>query len=1670
MSLKSIFTAVLICLSFAASAQYQLSPEPGKFIQDVNLMLGNTKLETSIQVANEFSAFWTAFPEDQKKKIVDVSIKMVKSKKLRANGQFTDFFAILNAAKNKNLPSSQIDTILYITDKVITIFDGNQMANLFSTIRLFLEKGYVYKTNFNSLRISGGNFSFKYMGESVGQIDKYDQAYIDQQIKEEQEKANRDTSTKSLQQSKQDFFSDIDNPQQQVDEWGTIIETPVNTDAANANVNINAGVLDVGYTAPAQPPVSGAVIVFDKADFSFITIYDSTQLKGASGSLMLKNGLFVGQGGTFDWTIAGFTPSELYCELAQYNFPVKSTRLYSEGSKLHYPSRVDSVINGIFEFSSRKHKGVDDVVFPRFKSFASNINVKNLGPNIQYHGGFTLAGRKIYSSSIDEGYSTIEVMKGDTVVIKTVSNKFELGDSLIKADIASIVIHIKEDSIYHPGVNIKFYKAIPKLRASKSSGFKHAPFIDSYHKIEMTVDALIWDLNSPNIDLTIMNAQNQVPALFESEMYYQAAKYSNMQGMYRFHPLQMIIGFSEQKKKKSFFADELAKAYKFDVVTIKGAMIYLMKLGFIDYNIRTGFIILRPKASHYVMARRNKEDYDNLNLVSLSPGGSSSTLNIDTEELLVRGVDKVFLSDSLNVYIMPDERQVKFLKNRDFKFNGKINTENFQFVGTEFHFVYDSFLVHLPNISAIKLSVDDQGDSTKQGKKGPAKARVLGNELKYTSGTLYINKPHNKSARKRLPEYPIFEASSGATVLFNKAHIAGGAYDTTMQFKIPPFKIDSLSSDDPSAIGFDGEFVSGGIFPPFKQKLVVMKDFSLGFTHDVPKEGFPLYEGKAKFFNKITMNNQGLRGDGEIQYLTTTAYSKDFFFFKDSVITVGTKLITKEGTHPDAASPDVTFPDLAINEYEMKWLPRQDSMFITNKRTPFDLYNKTATLQGVANITAKGMFGEGVLATRGSETKSPNFHFEQTKFEGRHSTFDIKSDNPKKSALNCVAVKFEFDLKQGMAYFSPEVAGFASNSFPYAQYKSSLDKGEWDVNKKTVTMRMPEGGDINKSYFYSTRPDQDSLVFNATSAVYDIRQLTLNIFGIPYIKVADSKILPDSNTLSVQENAVIKTLENVKIIMDTVTQYHNLYNGSIDIIGRKKFAGEATYQYVNLGSDTLAFKFQDFNLQESEKKKEGSHTVATGFIKEEEPLRIADRVLYKGKITLHAENKTLTFDGFIRLDLKGALNFSEWLKYANTGESSEVVVDLTDPRAGNGAPLFNGLHLDNTKQLYTTFISQKKMGVDKDIMTAKGTLRMEGNEFKIGELARLDKKEYKGNTYSYNDSMSVIKYEGSFNFLEDKNDDVSLFAAGNGYAILDSNDFNFANMMSFKFKLDAKIGLAFGTELKKHSQEMSPDTAMAENYFVRQEQKKELLLFKLGELIGTKGVVDYKSKSALGYVPLVTLSSDLSKAIVFSDVEMKWSSVYKAWYSVGKINVSNILKTDINKEMNGYIEIRKTTAGDVVNIFLEPSPEDWYFISYEGRRLAMTTSSDEVNKVIASKAKGESIDQSKFNFVQADLMEKVKFVNTFKESYLGIHETQQFEQYQQEKKEEGNSPYPEEEERRQKERQDNPAYMNEEKKEYEKKEGTVIQEEEFNREKKEHSVEDKKQLQKDQQKMKDLFK
>src|SRR5690606_32395686 len=89
-------------------------------------------------------------------------------------------------------------------------------------------------------------------------------------------------------------------------------------------------------TQAPQPFIEGPVITFSKVTFNFVTRYDSVFLKSTKGNFSLKDGVFVGEGGTFDWSPAGLNPDSVYCTFTEYNFNAAHPELKSDLVKLNY--------------------------------------------------------------------------------------------------------------------------------------------------------------------------------------------------------------------------------------------------------------------------------------------------------------------------------------------------------------------------------------------------------------------------------------------------------------------------------------------------------------------------------------------------------------------------------------------------------------------------------------------------------------------------------------------------------------------------------------------------------------------------------------------------------------------------------------------------------------------------------------------------------------------------------------------------------------------------------------------------------------------------------------------------------------------------------------------------------------------------------------------------------------------------------------------------------------------------------------------------------------------------------------------------------------------------------------------------------------------------------------
>ena len=1264
-----------------APASYRLA-----FQDSVRVMMEtNQNTETSM-VGGTFATAWHKLSLDQQDMIVRQT-ETLRRRKYKPFPLLADYYgAIAFAIEREGADVEKMNSYLKVAGQVIAKEKPAAIALFFHYCRDFFEYHALHYERSYRLHAEPENYSFDYIAEAVP--------------------APPDT-TKT-----KDNFGQWDNPNPPQDN---------NTVWQDDTTKVADPVMPSWMQIAPQPVLTGPIMKMEGVTFNFSTAYDSASLRNTNGLLSLRDGTFVGERGTFGWDPAGLNGDSVHFEFKAYNFNIDRPQVKADQGRLTYTGKVPTKIDGQFEFKSIKHKDKHSSNYPRFMSFQSNVVMEGLSNDkMRYTGGFALNGNRIYSSSVSGDYSRLEVMDKDSRKFTARSRQFEFKDSLITAKRAMIQMYQDNDSIFHPAVQMRYDYGKQRLFLEREKGqLRDAPYTSSFFNIDFNADIIRWNLKSDSMNLSTIGGNNQAAMIIESTDYYHPDDYQRLSGKgFTFHPLAVVVNYAEKSGLREFYIDDVVQALNLRYEEARVAMTFLSQKGMINYNAATGLVQVKEKAIHFYDAKKGQADYDNLKIHSISDKSANATVNFPQGKMIVRGVEEVNVSDSLNVLLKPDSSIVTILQNRDIKFDGKITAGNFEINGKDFTFKYDSFFINLNKIDSIRFYVTETNakgqtirrrvnnamvgaDSTAQAEAG------ITSGAGHTSGTLFINLPGNKSGRMKVPHYPRLDATAGGVIYFDRSEILGGAYDRSVFFVVPPFKLDSLNDADPGSIHFDGTFVSSGMFPSFKEQLHTMTDKSLGFTHAIPPSGYQLFKADGKVYGGINMDNAGIRVNGKIEYLAASVQSGDFVFYPDSVIARG-----KVGEIKEKQVGNVWFPQVTMPEYQLRWKPRQDRFLLRNQKGPFNLYNTTAQLDGSLTVSKTGVTGGGKLITRGSESVSEELGFSAKEFSARHAKFQVKTTNPEKPALFGEDIRLKFNLAENFAEISPEIEGVAAIDFPYAQFKTSIPKARWDLNTQKITMTKDVNVPLENSYFYTTKKELDSLSFNAEKAEYDIKLQQMKVSGIPYIIVADAKITPEHNEVLILENAKINQLKNTTIVLDTLNGYHRMINGVVDIISRKEFNGYATYQYINSVNDTFAIKMENFRLEPVVEEVKGKktkhpqqmHTVASGAVDDKMKLVLAPRIFYKGNMVMYATKPALQLEGFTKLDLRKIKNYNTWLRYSQSGDEKDVFIDFDHAETEEGRKAEAGLHFGSDNSLYITFVNDKKSPDDDDFFVPSGSL------------------------------------------------------------------------------------------------------------------------------------------------------------------------------------------------------------------------------------------------------------------------------------------------------------------------------------------------------------------------------
>lgn len=1624
--MRTLFISVIAFALIINTAQAQrYSDNKTEFRGQAIAKLKSIGSESANKIAFDFQNAWDGkFTSDQQDRVHQIALTMQK-KGYQFYPYFYHYFTYLAySVAQENLQRDELDKALEINEQVVQTLSKSEYKEFLFGLNIYFARRYLSLDRNLQVQAPGGSYEFKLLDEyielepiePVEEIVEEDSVILisEDEMPEIIDQPADDSWGNDSWGDNNDSWGNDDSWGNSDDSWDTSDDPWDNSSDSWGNSNDSWGDSNDswgsndGWGSEAEPAaeepkavrpsyaptitdyltlkqyqyvhpeLEGPVIELTDSKMIVVTRYDSLKINSVKGTFLLQNRTLVGSQGSIEWPGRNVKFRGAVVQLKDFHLKRDRANFWTPNASLDFNQLTgEGKVDGVFEFNSTPRPKRALNKYPIFTSNKADISVKLNDDKLSYVGGIQLKGNKLYGKSVSREFGTLKIIdgRGNTVVLK--SKEFFLGDSLVSMNSGTVSILHGSDSIIHKSVKAKFDMQTRKLMILRNNTL--TPFKSSYFDVSMNVDLVTWNMEVDSISMALMNGKDLLPATFESADFFDQIRYRKMGRFLDFHPINAFVFYARKYGIEEFYVGELAIEYGIDERQgIAGAKL-LSQYEYADFDSSTGRVKLHPKAFHYYDASAEKVDFDNFMVPSKIKDGSNAYVQLDSGTLKVRGVSRFYLTTDFKIYGEPIDSTVTLLKGRNLEFDGLVHAGDFEYKGAGHQFDYEEFIFNMPQIDSMKLTVP-LIDTTNL--EAGLQSTTLKNELTETSGTLHINRSDNKSGKIEKKRYPYFNSDSEAIVYFDGKEVLNGAYDKSVRFIIPPFEVDSIEREDGQSISFEGTFNSGGIFPTFPETLHIQEDKSLGFKHQIPAEGYNLYGTEAKTYEEIRLSNKGMRGYGQIDFLTTTIYSDDFIYYPDSVATDGTGGVISPGTYKGAS-----YPEAVLGAYDMYWLPRKDSMYLRTVGEPFKFYNATAELTGEANITTKGVYGGGTMLTRGSKSESSELSFKELEYGARHAQFEVLTDDPEKPAMAGNDIRLDFDLTNNTATIRPERIGVAAISFPYAQMKTSITEAVWDLEDSVVTMTKPDNIQIEDSYFFTTRDDLDSLAFNAEKAIYDINTQELNVQGIPYITVADSRIIPEGNETTILANSVLQQFENAEIIIDTLNGYHYLDRASIRIISRNKFEGNAFYQQI-VGLDTFDIRFDSFELQEipvGEPDRRGNYetrlmTVSGGEVMESQNVVISPGFYYKGSVIMYASKPALELDGLVKLDLADP-NYNYWVQFKREEGEKDVALPFDNAVLESGEIVRAGIHLDVRDELYTTFVEPKTNGSDLDFFSASGVLTFTDSikTYRIENPAKTDGSSYQGHTMMYMDSTKSIVFEGKAQFLNPLNSQVKLNASVLGVGNKESNEYNADAMISLDFP-DAPSGSfdIMATELIDIIERIGPPPA---------NDLSLEMLYKLANLTSDATAKKYEQLSLKDYTPLVSASRELERQLLITGVKMKWDEGQKAWHNTTKLAISNIYRNDINAKLDGFLEIKKDESGaEVVNLFIQAAPGIWFYIGYTFNQLVLYSSSPDFNELIESKSNVESSKPGEMIIAIGTEAETLTYINDFRLNYFGIKE------------------------------------------------------------------------------------
>lgn len=1249
---------------------------------------------------------------------------------------------------------------------------------------------------------------------------------------------------------------------------------------------------------------------------------DSVEILGTSGRYYPGSKKWKGDKGTIQWYRAGLS-SEVKATFHEYEVDVRQPKVKVENATLYYPKYFEYPLLGVVEDKAGLESDEEKVTYPRFRSYDEEVLVHDIYKNVDYIGGFEMRGASIQGYSSAQNLARLQIRKNDTTVVGVRAMHYLFKEATVWSNDAAIAIYIEDDSIYHPAANFYYNEDKTLLQITRPKyGIGRSPFFDSYHRMDIKVESISWDISTNKMELKPLATMNsESVATFESQNFFNNATMRELQGVNRENPLFTLWKLYKGYDFQPVTFDQVGQAIRHSPEDVRALLIQFAADGFVEYDVNNDKIYYRSKIAQYLNNDVGKKDYDNIKLESKT---HYAELNMENKELTISGCEWFVISEAQIVNVYPENEKVTVKKDRDMRFSGRVVAGLFDFITHECEFNYEEFKVRMEDIDSLIMYVEDKNGP--QNMYGEYRLTKVQSPIEDLGGTLYVDHPKNKSGKVDNPKWPYFSSFEGGRVYYDHPFTFNRHYDRTkFYYALNQFTITNLDNFDTDSIRFDGSLISGGIFPDISHELKVRPDFSLGFIHNTGDAGLPAYMSKGHYKGIIDLSNRGLRGkDGVITYLTSTTTSDSLVFFLDKATGNANTHVVQEQL------AGVEYPPASLENGSLRWDAYNDQMYVFTGATPMNIFRETE-LTGNSVLTPQGMYGTGTVNFKRADITSKWFSFKH------HELLSDAADLRIYDLYQKGEFVFSTDNYNSHIDFQTRKGHFVSNDatsevlFQRNQFKTNAAMFDWDpIDEDVLTFQWNDpyaSVDINNTdarelidmvshgnELTATNTKTHALEFTATAAEFNFKTNVIDCHGVRYINVGDAAIIPRDGDVTILEQAVVKTLTNARIVADRDHKYYELYNCVANIVHADDFRGSGDYDYVDMNKEVQVLHFDTLWYYQTT---QGDATVP--FARD---FKLSPHFAFDGHVKLNSSDEFLTFIGGVEL-----IHDCDTVKYARLRIMDQVdpdhvliKIDSKTKDVNDRKAVVAIASTNTTGRIYTCFGAAKDQFNDAEYISAEGYIDFDEETqcFRAASLEKLENPELPENIITLSKTECVSRGSGVIDMgAKLGRVDFSTLGTVVNYMKADSAEMSLTTTINFFFNDNSMKVMA------KHIEEASLD-------FIDPWENEDYEL-AMKTILNEKDFDDY-SYEVMTYGQAQKLPQALQVKFVFADISFTWDKEAKAFISQHQLPVAVFNGKEINQEIPGEIVVEKRGSRNRLYLYFEVE-NDFFFFQMESNSI-----------------------------------------------------------------------------------------------------------------------------------------